>query len=152
MHVFICILRIYTLTHPYYVYEHCRPMLMRTQYCHTTLKSVIFKDARRNISAPLAMSTNVYKTIPNFQEKIEKKTMPGWMLGQDRPKESSSDVLMCKSKRRDSTVLLKYTPWQYSRFCYLLFYPSSPLRACAKPPAGVSLPRRGPPGRIPVHF
>ena len=46
---------------------------------------------------------------------------------------------------------MKYTPCRNSRFCaasalpIFISYLSSPMRACAKPQAGVSPPRRSPP-------
>ena len=57
-----------------------------------------------------------------------------------------------------SAVLLKYTPRQYSRFCAasaipsIISYLSSTIRACAKPQAGVSPPRRSPPCSIPAFI
>ena len=59
------------------------------------------------------------------------------------------------SYTNEHSLLLKYTPWQNSRFCVasalptIISYLSLPIRACAKPQAGVSPPRRSPP-RIPI--
>ena len=57
-------------------------------------------------------------------------------------------IASCTNER---SLLLKYTPWQNSRFCaasalpiILIPYLSSPIRACAKPQADVSPPRRSP--------
>ena len=56
------------------------------------MKSLNPKDIRRNISVPLAMSTNLYKKIQT--SKKNKKTNPGWMLGQDRLEKSSAKCLI----------------------------------------------------------
>ena len=57
-------------------------------------------------------------------------------------------IATCANER---SLLLKYTPWPNSRFCaasalpIIIPYLSSPIRACAKPQAGVGPPRRSPP-------
>ena len=61
---------------------------------------------------------------------------------------SSNFIPSCTNER---SLLLKYNPWQNSRFCsasalpIIVSYLSSPTRACAKPQAYVSPPRRSPP-------
>ena len=47
-----------------------------------------FKDIRQNISAPLAMSTNLRKKVSNFSN-TPKKIIPGQILGQDNPEKNA---------------------------------------------------------------
>ena len=59
---------------------------METRCCHKTLN---FKDTRRPISVPLAMSASLYRKNPNLKKK---KT--GQKLGQDRPEKHSAKCLI----------------------------------------------------------
>ena len=51
------------------------------------------KDTRRDVSVPLAMSTNLYKTQKKTS-KLTKKTAPDRKLGQGRPEKHSATCLI----------------------------------------------------------
>ena len=53
-----------------------------------SIKSYNFKDTRQKIYVPLAMSTNLRKKSFKLF-KTPKKTIPGPILGQDRPEKNS---------------------------------------------------------------
>ena len=52
-------------------------------------KKTNFKDTRKKISVPLAMSTNRRKKVSNLP-KTPKNVIPGQILGQDRPENNSA--------------------------------------------------------------
>ena len=54
-------------------------------------KKQTFKDARHEISVPLAMSTNLQK---KFIPKNPKELFPGQIWGQDRPEKNSAQCLI----------------------------------------------------------
>ena len=63
-----------------------RPMLMETLY---KPNKQFFKDTCHNIPVPRAMSTNNHIRVDIFwYKKIRKKTIPGGILGQLRPKKN----------------------------------------------------------------